>query len=86
MQSATQSLTINSSILLIKEYQFLISKSEKNSISSEKAEYILIIATKNDINFRNSYELGELKSIINEIDLSKRRERTHAYKIFNTKR
>ena len=66
-----------------KDYQFLISKSEKNKISSEETEYILILATKNNINFRNNYQLGELKSIINEIDLSKRRERTHAYKIFN---
>ena len=70
----------------IKDYQFLISKNEKNNISSEQAEYILILATKNDINFRNNYQLGELKSIINEIDLSKRRERTHVYKIINTKK
>ena len=70
----------------IKDYQFKISKSDKNNISSEEAEYILILATKNNINFRNNYQLGELKSIINEIDLSKRRERTHAYKIFNNKR
>ena len=31
----------------------------------------MILATKNNINFRNNYQLGELKSIINEIDLSK---------------
>ena len=51
-----------------------------------KAEYILILATKSNINFRDSYLLGELKSIINEIDLYDRRERTHAYKIYNTKK
>ena len=69
--------------MIKKRLQILISKSEKINISSEEAEYILILATKNNINFRKNYQLGELKSIINEIDLSKRRERTHAYKIFN---
>ena len=68
-----------------KDYQFLISDYENNNSSIEKAEYILILGTKNNINFRNSYQLGELKSIINEIELGDRRERTHVYKIFSIK-
>ena len=67
-------------------YEFLVSFDEKNNDSDEKAEYILILATKSNINFRDTYLLGELKSIINEIDLNDRRERTHAYKIYNTKK
>ena len=51
-------------------YEFLVSFDEKNNDSDEKAEYILILATKSNINFRDTYLLGELKSIINEIDLN----------------
>jgi len=60
-----------------KNYKFLLNSPENKNEPIK--EFIMVVATKEPVDFRGDYNLKDLKGRINEIDMGNRREITTSY-------